>query len=179
MQTSTKTYTYVQNYKQLHWHRSTYIPTQHKHQRTLNTHNLTYQTYYANTDSYKHSYFPHTVRDWNRLPQSILNSNTIDFFTKQIHMHLSPQHPNTKTHTWFSSLPCTPGSPSPPPTSSVYVCYAPHGCSTHYNTETETGSSVVERLLHNRKDRGSIPWPGKDNLGLSSFTCSPCSPCSE
>ncbi len=68
-------------------------------QRTRNTHNHTYQTYYANTDSYKHSYFPHTIRDWNRLPQPILNSNTIDAFLKQIHMHLSPQHPNTNTHT--------------------------------------------------------------------------------
>ncbi len=31
-------------------------------QRTRNTHNQTYQTYYANTDSYKHSYFPRTIR---------------------------------------------------------------------------------------------------------------------
>ncbi len=68
-------------------------------QRTRNTHNQIYQTYYANTDSYKHSYFPRTIRDWNRLPQHILNSSTIDSFTKQIHMHLSPQHPNTNTHT--------------------------------------------------------------------------------
>ncbi len=67
--------------------------------RTRNTHNQTYQTYYANTDSYKHSYFPRTIRDWNRLPQSILNSNTIDSFTKQLHIHLSSQHPSTNTHT--------------------------------------------------------------------------------
>ncbi len=64
-------------------------------QRTRNTHNHTYQTYYTNTDSYKHSYFPRTIRDWNRLPHLILNSNTIDSFTKQIHMHLSPQHWHT------------------------------------------------------------------------------------
>ncbi len=68
-------------------------------QRTRNTHNQTYQTYYANTDAYKHLYFPRTIRDWNRLPQHILNSNTIDSFTKQTHMHFSPQHPNTNTHT--------------------------------------------------------------------------------
>ncbi len=67
-------------------------------QRTSNTHNQTYQTY-ANTDAYRHSYFPRTIRDWNKLLQHILNSNTIDSFTKQIHMHLSPQHPNTNTHT--------------------------------------------------------------------------------
>ncbi len=81
-------------------------------QRTCNTHNQTYQTYYANTDSYKHSYFPRTIRDWNRLPQSILNTNTIDSFTKQIHMHLLPQHP-TLTHT-LDSLP-SPAHPVPLP----------------------------------------------------------------
>ncbi len=68
-------------------------------QRTRNTHNHTYQTYHTNTDLYKHSYFPRTVRDWNRFSHPILNSNTIDSFTKEIHMHLSPQHPNTDTHT--------------------------------------------------------------------------------
>ncbi len=67
-------------------------------QRTRNTHNHTYQTCHTNTDSYKHSYFPRTIRDWNRLPHPILNSNTLDSFTKQIHIHLSPQHPNTDTH---------------------------------------------------------------------------------
>ncbi len=81
-------------------------------QRTRNTHNQTYQTYYANTDAYKHSYFASAIRDWNRLPQHILNSNTIDSFTKQIHMHLSPQHSNTDTHTWFTS---SPAHPVPPP----------------------------------------------------------------
>ncbi len=95
--------------------------------RTRNTHNHTYLTYHSNTDSYKHSYFPRTIRDWNRLPQTILNINTIDSFTKQIHMHLSPQHPNTDTHTWFTFLPCTPGFLSPPPTNSIYACYAPNG----------------------------------------------------
>ncbi len=71
-------------------------------QRTRNTHNQTYQTYYANTDAYKYSYFPRTIRDWNRLPQRIWNSNTIDSFTKQTHMHVSPQHPNTNTQTGFT-----------------------------------------------------------------------------
>ncbi len=67
-------------------------------QRTRNTHNHTCLTYHTNTDSYKHSYFPRTIRNWNSLPSAILNSNTIDSFTKQIQMHLSPQHPNTDTH---------------------------------------------------------------------------------
>ncbi len=134
----TLTYKITNNYIDIDPH--TYLHSTNN-QRTRNTHNHTYQTYYANTDSYKHSYFPRTIRDWHRLPQSILTSNTIDSFTKQIHI-LSPQHPNTNTHTWFLSLLCTPGSPSPPPTSSVYACYAPRGCPTHHNTETETETTL-------------------------------------
>ncbi len=106
-------------------------------QRTRNTHNQTCQTYYANTDAYKHSYFQRIIRDCNRLPQSILNSNTIKSFTKQIHMHLSPQHHNTNAHTWFTSLPCTPGSPTPyQPTQYMRVMH-PCGCPAHYDTDSE------------------------------------------
>ncbi len=109
-------------------------------QRTHNTHNKTYQTYYANTDAYKHSYFPRTIRDWSRLPQRILNSNTIDSFTKQIHIHLSPQHPNTNIHTWFTS---SPAHPIPPPhhqgTNQFRICVlcTNHWCPTHYLSESE------------------------------------------
>ncbi len=119
----------------------TYLHSTNNH-RTRNTHNQTYQTYYANTDSYKHSYFPRTIRDWNRLPQSILNSNTIDSFTKQIHMHLSPQHPNTNTYTWFTSLPCTLASPIPhQPTQYMRVMH-PRGCPTHYHPDPDPDPSL-------------------------------------
>ena len=67
--------------------------------RTRNTHSLTFQTYHTNTDTYKHSYFPQTIRDWNRLPQYIFNNMTIDSFTKQLHAYLSQQHTNINTHT--------------------------------------------------------------------------------
>ncbi len=40
-------------------------------------------------------------------------------------------------------------------------------------------SVLVARSPHKREDRGSMPRPGGDNLGVSSFTCSPCSPSSE
>ena len=32
--------------------------------------------------AYKHSYFPRTIRDWNELPQHIINANTTDTFKK-------------------------------------------------------------------------------------------------
>ena len=90
-------------------------------ERTCNTHNLKYQTYHTNTDAYKHSYFPRTIWDWNRLPQHIFNSKIIDSLTKQIHTHLSPQHPYTNNYTWFTSLPAhsvltSPQQPTP------YIC---------------------------------------------------------
>ncbi len=90
-------------------------------QHTRNIHKQTYQTYYANTDSYKHSYFPRTIRDWNRLPQHILNNNKIDSFTKQLHMHLSPQHPNTNTHLIHFSPAHPVRSPSPT-TNQLRIC---------------------------------------------------------
>ena len=34
-------------------------------------------------------------------------------------------------------------------------------------------------LAHNLEDPGSIPGADGDNLGMSPFTCSPCSPSSE
>jgi len=68
-------------------------------QRTRNTHNQKYQIYHTNTDAYKHSFFPRTIRDWNRLPQHIINCTTLDSFTKQLHTHLTPQHTNTNNYT--------------------------------------------------------------------------------
>ena len=61
---------------------------------TRNSHTQKYQTYFANTDSYKHSYFPQTIRDWNRLPQYIIDCPTTDTFKNNIHKYLT-----TQTHT--------------------------------------------------------------------------------
>ena len=65
---------------------------------TRNSHTQKYQTYHSNTDSYKHSYFPQSIRDWNRLPQHIIDSQTINTFHNRVHEHLTRQH-NTRTHT--------------------------------------------------------------------------------
>ena len=42
--------------------------------RTRNQHSMAFQTPIANTDVYKGSFFPETIRDWNGLPDSVILS---------------------------------------------------------------------------------------------------------
>ena len=37
-------------------------------------HSMAFQTPIANTDVYKGSFFPQTIRDWNALPDSLISS---------------------------------------------------------------------------------------------------------
>ena len=46
----------------------------HKTRRCRNQHSMAFQTPIANTDVYKHSFFPQTIRDWNALPNSLISS---------------------------------------------------------------------------------------------------------
>ena len=39
-----------------------------------NHHSLAFQTHFANTDIYKRSFFPRTIRDWNSLTDSLLSA---------------------------------------------------------------------------------------------------------
>ena len=53
------------------------IPTEdliHLVRRCRNDHSMAYQVPIANTDIYKCSFFPHTIRDWNALPDSLISS---------------------------------------------------------------------------------------------------------
>ena len=45
-----------------------------KTRRCRNQHTMAFQTPIANTDVYKGSFFPQTVRDWNALPDSLISS---------------------------------------------------------------------------------------------------------
>ena len=45
-----------------------------KTRRCRNQHSLAFQTPIANTDVYKGSFFPQTIRDWNSLPDSLISS---------------------------------------------------------------------------------------------------------
>ena len=42
--------------------------------RCRNDHSMAYQVPIANTDIYKCSFFPQTIRDWNTLPDSLISS---------------------------------------------------------------------------------------------------------
>ena len=42
--------------------------------RCRNDHSMAYQVPIANTDIYKSSFFPQTIRDWNALPDSLISS---------------------------------------------------------------------------------------------------------
>ena len=51
------------------------VPTDDpKTRRYRNQHSMTFQTPIANTDVYKGSFFPRTIRDWNALPDSLISS---------------------------------------------------------------------------------------------------------
>ena len=53
------------------------VPTDNlipKTRRCRNQHSMAFQTPIANTDVYKGSFFPQTIRDWNDLPDSLISS---------------------------------------------------------------------------------------------------------
>ena len=45
-----------------------------KTRRGRNQHSMAFQTPIANTDVYKGSFFPQTIRDWNALPYSLISA---------------------------------------------------------------------------------------------------------
>ena len=45
-----------------------------KTRRCRNQHSMAFQTPTANTDVYKGSFFPQTIKDWNALPDSLISS---------------------------------------------------------------------------------------------------------
>ena len=44
-----------------------------KTRRCRNQHSMPFQTPIANTDVYKVSFFPQTIKDWNVLPDSLIS----------------------------------------------------------------------------------------------------------
>ena len=44
-----------------------------KTRRCRNQHSMAFQILIANTDVYKGSFFPRTIRDWNALPDSLIS----------------------------------------------------------------------------------------------------------
>ena len=52
--------------------------------RTRSSHGYSYKHLPAKTDSYKNSYFPRTIREWNSLDSYIVDSDTTDIFKDRI-----------------------------------------------------------------------------------------------
>ena len=50
------------------------VPTDDLIHKTRNQLSMAFQTPTANTDVYKGSFFPQTIRDWNVLPYSLISS---------------------------------------------------------------------------------------------------------
>ena len=46
--------------------------------RATNTKN--FKQFYSRSDAYKHSFFPSTIKLWNKLSESVINSKTLDQF---------------------------------------------------------------------------------------------------
>ena len=45
-----------------------------KNRRCRNQYSMAFQTSSASTNTYKSSFFPQTIRDWNELPDSLISS---------------------------------------------------------------------------------------------------------
>ena len=50
------------------------FPAPHSFYHSFFQHSMAFQTPIANTDVYKGSFFPQTIRDWNALPDSLISS---------------------------------------------------------------------------------------------------------
>ena len=52
--------------------------------RTRKNHQLTYRYIYSSKDSYRHSFFPFTIPQWNQLPASLVQAPSINSFRDQL-----------------------------------------------------------------------------------------------
>ena len=52
-------------------------------------HHQTYHFTCIRTDAYMNSFFPRTIREWNYLPQHVIDSNSLDLFQEQIDIYLN------------------------------------------------------------------------------------------
>ena len=63
-----------------------------KTRRCRNQHSMAFQTPIANTDVYKGSFSPQTIRDWNALPDSLISSAVAKFTPLVRTRDLFPNH---------------------------------------------------------------------------------------
>ena len=53
---------------------------QHSESRTRGSHQFKFRMPYANKEVFKISFFPHTIADWNGLPEAIVSSTSLETF---------------------------------------------------------------------------------------------------
>ncbi len=59
----------------------------HPESRTRGSHPLKYQIPKATKDVFKYSYFPRTIREWNKLPAELVLSSSLDEFKTKLNSH--------------------------------------------------------------------------------------------
>ena len=53
-----------------------------------NYHSLHYIVPHTNSDSYKFSFFPSTIRAWNNLPMSLIETDSLQYFISNLNQYL-------------------------------------------------------------------------------------------
>ena len=52
-------------------------------------HHQSYYFTHIRTDAYMNSFFHRTIREWNDLPQHVIDSNSLDLFQEQLNTYLN------------------------------------------------------------------------------------------
>ena len=71
----------------------------HSSRVSRHSHNQAYEIPKTGPDYYKFSFFPRTINDWNRLPQSVIDSKTLTLF-KMLLFNLMKKIVHVKTKKW-------------------------------------------------------------------------------
>ena len=50
------------------------------------------QARFPTTNSYKFSFYPRSIHDWNNLPEQIANASSFDIFKSELNQHLLDKH---------------------------------------------------------------------------------------
>ena len=56
---------------------------------TRTHHHQSYHFTHIRTDAYMNSFFPRTIREWNDLPQQVIDSNSLDLFQEQLDIYFN------------------------------------------------------------------------------------------
>ena len=57
-------------------------------QRTRGTHNFKYFIEHSNKDAHRFSFYPRTIREWNKLPWDVVNASSLSDFKAKLKQYL-------------------------------------------------------------------------------------------